>query len=156
MKAFYKESRDPLAVADLYDEGLSLIGQEKYALALSSLLKIEQIEQAPPDTVLYILWARLKLLPPDSFKKQKQLAVLSCSLDSCPLSLRFTPLFWYVRGLVFFQAGQWEKAELMMEKSLRARPDFKPARQEWRLIRQKRKVTKPFMQPVPGWFKQAK
>ena len=160
MKAFCKESREPLAVADRYDEGLSLIGQEKYALALACLLKIEGSEQAPPDTLLYIVWARLKLLPLASSQlkkaqKREELSNIAGALDSCPISLRSAALFWYVKALLLSQKKQWGRARDMLEKSLRARPDFEPAREEWKRIQEKTKSSQAFIRPAMEWLKRA-
>ena len=158
MKTYFKATLGQAAVTDRYDAGLSFIRQGEYTRALSSLLKIENSAQAPPDTVLYILWARLKLLHSSNeskAKKREELKAIASILDSCAISLRSAPLFWYVRGLFFSQSGRWEMAMAMLEKSLRARPDFKPAREEWRLIRQKQKDSLTFIRPVQEWFRRS-
>lgn len=121
-------------VMNKYKEGLTRIKQEKYRMALASFSEIENHKQAPQNTCLYILWATLKSKDINLEKNQKQLMKIKRTIDTCPISLRTSPLYWYVKGLFFAQNKHYQGAKELFQKSLAVQKSFVEARKELMLV----------------------
>ena len=118
-----------------YEEGIQHIKNKNYKEGLKSLLKIADHKQAPSDTLLYTLWAQLKSENTDLLKNRKKGIDIKQKIDSCSISLRTSPLFWYVKGLFYIQIQQYEKAKKLFKKSLQIKKNFISAKEELILIK---------------------
>ena len=132
-----------VTVMDKYEEGLTKIKQGNYKTGLQILLEIVNHTQAPGNTSLYILWARLKSCNEGLVKNRSEAVKFQKAINSSPISQRTSPLFWYVKGLFYTQTEQYEKALGFFEKSLKVEKDFSEAKREVIFIRQIMRTLKP-------------
>ena len=138
-KLIEKEDKTFISVINQYEQGLEQINQENYKLALGILSKIENHKQAPGNTLLYILWAKIKIT---DFNLSREEAVqIKKHIDHCPISLRTSALFWYIKALFCIQTKKYEQAIDLLTKTLAVQKDFFPARKELVIIRQELKKT---------------
>ena len=135
--------KDFINVIQLYEEGLTYIKNKKYKEAHKSLLKIADHKQAPSNTILYILWAKLKSEDKEISQNRKKGIEVQQSLNSCPIDLRISPLFWYVKGLFFVQAKKYDKAKELFKKALQIEKNFTEAKTELIRIKHLRAKKKP-------------
>ena len=129
-----------LTVIDQYEAALLKIKEEDYKTANSILLKIEDHKQAPSNTVLYLLWTRMKQQNIDIGSDRTEAIKIQKIIDSCPISLRTSSLFWFVKGLFYLNTKRYEKAKELFTKTLVVQKDFAPAKKE--LIAVKHKLSK--------------
>lgn len=132
-RAKYLEQRtkkDFMNIICLYEEGIKHIKQKQYKAAQQALEKIVDYNQAPSNTILYILWAQLKSENIHLSENKKKGVQIKQNIDSCPISLRTSPLFWYVKGLFCIQIKQYEKAKELFKKSLQIEKNFTAAKEE--------------------------
>ena len=125
-----------VTVMNKYEEGLTKIKQEKYKMSLEILSPIANYKHAPSNVPLYILWAQIKSSS-DLDENREKAVNIKKAIDSCPISLRTSSLFWYVKGLFCAQTKQYEKAKQLFQKSLTVQKDFLEAKKELILIKKK-------------------
>ena len=113
-----------------YEEGLTKIKKGEYDVATKVLSQIIHYDQTPSNTCLYLLWAKMKSKENDISKNQVEQMKIKRTIDSCPISLRTSPLFWYVKGLFYVQVKQYEKAKELFKKSLQIKKNFTEAKKE--------------------------
>ena len=142
---------DLISLLDRYEKGISAIKADRYQEGLETLLKIKDHEQAPYDIKLYILWARMKSDGFDAQNKDRAMAVqINKTLESFPIHLRVSYLFWFVKGLFYIQTQSYEKAKDLFEKTLSIQKDFSAAKTE--LIFVKQKIRKNNLKKKAGIF----
>ena len=131
-------------VMNSYKEGIDLIQKESYKEAHEILLQIVDHKQAPANTSLYVLWALLKTQVWDLAEKDKKIGLrVQKQIDACPIHLRTSYLFWFVKGLFFYSFGNYEKANELFKKTLFIQSSFSPAKLEMMFTKQKiREATK--------------
>ena len=128
-----------LTVIDQYEEGLLKLKEEDYKTAQAVLLKIKDHSQAPGNTTLYLLWAKMKHSDFDLFKNKSEAVQIQKTIEACPISLRTSSLFWYVKGLFYLQTQQYEKAKELFTKTLLVEKDFAPAKKDLITVKYKLK-----------------
>lgn len=119
-----------VAVIKQYEEGLTHIKTGNFKTAFDLFYKIAEHKQAPSNTVLYLLWARLKSDKTDLSKNRDKAIKIKKVIDACPISLRTSPLFWFVNGLFCSQVKQYEKAKKLFKQSLAVEKNFVEAKRE--------------------------
>ena len=124
-----QKEEDIVTVMDKYEEGLTQIKQGKYKKGMEILEQISNHKHSPNNTILYILWAKIKN-DKEISKNREAMAKIRKAIESCPISLRTSPLFWYVKGLFCIQTTQYEKAEELFKKSLKIEKTFIEAKKE--------------------------
>ena len=129
-----------LTVIDQYEKGLLKIKEEDYQTAHSIFLKIKDHKQSPRNTFLYLLWARMKQPDMDICTDRAEAVKIQKAIDTCPISLRTSSLFWFVKGLFYLNTKRYEKAKELFNKTLLVQKDFTPAKKE--LIAVKHKLSK--------------
>ena len=135
-----KSKDEFLKVIDQYEEGISKIKEEDYKRAYSIFLEIKDHQQAPSNTVLYLLWAQMKRFDADLCQDKSEVVQIQKTIHNCPISLRTSSLFWHVKGLFYLQTKQYERAKELFTKTLLVQKDFAPAKRE--LIAVKNKLSK--------------
>ena len=128
-----------LTVFEQYEKGLENIKSENYKKAYEQFLSIKDHDQAPGNTRLYLLWARMKRTGLDIIKERSEAVEMQKIIDSSPISLRVSALFWYVKGLFCFKTIQYEKAKELFTKALLVQKDFAPAKKELITVKYKLK-----------------
>ena len=133
-----------IEVMNSYKEGIELIQKESYKEAHELFLKIKDHKKAPANTSLYVLWALLKKQAWDLADKDKKVGLsVQKQIDACPIHLRTSYLFWFVKGLFFYGFGNYEKANELFKKTLFIQSSFSPAKLEMMFAKQKiREATK--------------
>ena len=135
-----KESKNQfLTIIEQYEKGLLKIKQEKYEEAHAIFSKIKNHSQAPSNTALYNLWAQMKKKDFNLFKDKNSAVQIQKVIETSSISLRTSPLFWFVKGLFCIETNQYEKAKELFTKALLVQKDFSPAKKE--LIAVKAKVS---------------
>ena len=124
-----------VTVMNKYEEGLTKIKQGQYKMGLEILLPIANYKHVPSNVPLYILWAQIKSSNGDWTENREEAVHIKKAIDSCPISLRTSSLFWYVKGLFCAQTKQYEKAQQLLQKSLTVQKDFVEAKKELILIK---------------------
>lgn len=132
-----QKEEDFVAVMNKYEEGLTKIKQEKYKEGIIILEQILKHQHSPGNTGLYILLARLKSIDEDLTKNRKRAAEIKRNIDLCPISLKTSPLFWYIKGLFCIKTAQYEKAKELFGKSLKIEKNFLEAKRELILLESK-------------------
>ena len=132
-----QKEEDFITVMNKYEEGLTKIKQEQYKEGLKILGQIVNHKHSPSNTSLYILLAKLKSIDEDLTQNRKKAADMKRTIDSCPISLKTSPLFWYIKGLFCVQTAQYEKAKELFSKSLKIEKDFLEAKRELVLLESK-------------------
>ena len=125
-----------------YEEGLTKIKQEEYQTGLEILSQIINYQQTPSNTILYILLAKLKINESDSSNHKEKLIKIKKDIDFCSISLRTSPLFWYVKALFCVEIEKYEQAEELFRKSLQIEKNFMEAQKELMLVKQRIKKSK--------------
>ena len=129
-----------LTVIEQYEEGLLRIKEEKFKEAHAIFLKIKKHSQAPSNTTLYTLWAQMKREDVNLFHNKNEAVQIQKTIEKCPISLRTSSLFWFVKGLFCLKTKQYQKAKELFTKTLLVQKDFIPAKKE--LIAVKSKLSK--------------
>ena len=137
-----QKEEDIVTVMDKYEEGLTKIKQGQYQQGIEILEQISNHKHSPNNTELYILWAKIKG-DKNLAENREQMAKIRKAIDSCPISLRTSPLFWYVKGLFCTKTSQYEKADELFRKSLKIEKNFMEAKRE--LLWLKSKIKKPLL-----------
>ena len=125
-----KNKDEFLTVIDQYEKGLAKVKEEDYRKAYSLFQRIKDHKQAPSDTILYFLWSKMKQESMDLTKNRSEAVQIQKDIEACPISLRTSPLFWYVKGLFCFKTCQYERAKELFTKTLVVQKDFAPAKKE--------------------------
>ena len=143
-KEYFRAQKEEnfVAVMNIYEEGLTQIKQEKYKLAFKTLRPITNNKHAPSNTFLYVLWAKIKSKNRNLMDNRPEAAKIRKTIDSCPISLRTSPLFWYVKGLFYAQTEHYEKAHELFQKSLTVQKDFVEAKKELIFVKQMLKISR--------------
>ena len=128
-----------MTIIEQYEKGLVKIAEEDYSTAYSIFLKIKNHKQAPSNTNLYLLWAQIKREDVDICKNRSEAVKIQKAINSCPISLRTTSLFWYVKGIFCLKTKQYEKAKELFTKTLLVQKDFAPAKKELIIVKQQLK-----------------
>lgn len=131
-----------ITVMDKYEEGLTQIKNGNFQKGLESLSQIANHKHSPSNLILYILWSKLKMAGDSLQNNRKEAATIRKIVDSCPISLRTSTLFWYVKGLFCMYTAQYERAEELFQKSLTVQKDFLEAKKELIIVKQKIKKNK--------------
>ncbi len=132
-----QKEEDFVKIMESYEKGLTKVKSGLYREGIEVLEQIVNYKHTPGNTVLYILWAKLKLNGDSSFENRDKATQMSKAINACPISLRTSPLFWYVKGLFCVKAGQYEKAEELFGKCLKIEKEFLSAKKELILLKSK-------------------
>ena len=137
-KEYVKQKKEEnfVTVINKYEEGVTHIKKGNYKSGLKILLRIANHKHAPSNTFLYVLWAKLKSGNEDLIKQREKAIKIKKAIDFCPISLRTSPLFWYVKGLFYAQTERYDRAVELFNKSLAVQKDFMEAKRELILIKQ--------------------
>ena len=136
-----QKEEDIVTVMDKYEEGLTRIKQGQYQQGIEILEQISNHKHSPNNTELYIIWAKIKG-DKNLDKNREQMAKIRKAIDSCPISLRTSSLFWYVKGLFCIKTTQYEKADELFRKSLKIEKNFMEAKRELLWLKPKFKNSK--------------
>ena len=147
LKTFQKDantlahsSQDLIHVMNAYQKGIDLIQNSSYTEAHSVFSEIKDHSQAPSNTCLYILWAFLKKENLDLTTKDRvEGTKIQKEINSYPIHLRTSYLFWFVKGLFYYRCKEYERARELFKKSLFIESSFSPAKLELLLVKQKLK-----------------
>ena len=124
-------------IINKYEEGLIQIKKEEYESAYETLDSIAHHKQAPQNTFLYALWARLKSTNDNLYDLREEGVKIKKTIDHCPINLKADFLYWHVKGLFCFKIKkQYEQAQKFFKKSLAFQPHFAPAKKELVLVKQ--------------------
>lgn len=122
-----------LKVIDIYNQAISEIKFKNYKQALELLKRIENNDNKPKDIVLYMAWAKINLLVKDT-KIREQLGSIKREIDSCPLDVRMSPLFWFVNGIYYKKIKNYDKSLMFLNKAIKAQKNFREAFEERTLV----------------------
>ena len=145
-----KSKDEFLTVIDQYEKGLGKVKEEDYETAYSLFERIKDHKQAPSNTILYLLWSKMKCESTDLVKNRQEAVQIQKDIEACPISLRTSPLFWYVKGLFCMKTCQYERAKELFTKTLMVQKDFSHAKKE--LITVKLKLKKESKSGGKGFF----
>lgn len=134
-----QKEEDFVTVMNKYEEGMKKIEQGQYKRGIEILEQVSNHKHSPSNTILYLLWAKLKSGDQILYEDRKKAAQISKDIDLCPISLRTSPLFWYVKGLFCVKTRQYKKAEELFKKSLKIENHFLEAKKELVLLKPKLK-----------------
>lgn len=151
-----RSAMDLVHVMNIYKEGIDLIQKEAYKEAFEALSKIIDHSQAPSNTYLYMLWADLKKKDWDLVDKHRNKGLdIQKRINSCPIHLRTSYLFWFVKGLFYYRCGKHEKAQELFKKALFIESSFSQAKLELLLIRKKIKEQNKNKNSLLSFFKKS-
>ena len=146
-----EKSKDQfLTVIDQYEKGIKKVKEEDYKTAYSFFVRIKDHKQAPSNTILYLLWSKMKQESLDLIKNRSEVVQIQKEIEACSISLRTSSLFWFVKGLFCLKTCQYERAKELFTKTLMVQKDFAPAKKE--LITVKLKLKKEYKAGAKGFF----
>ena len=133
-----KKQMDLVEIMNEYKKGLDLIEKEKYTQAFQILSQIKDHKQAPQNTQLYLLWIDLKRNSLGLSDKDKKSGLkIYQQINDCPIHLRTSYLYWFIKGLFYLNCKKYEQARELFQKTLVIQSSFAPAKIELLKVKQK-------------------
>ena len=144
-----REEQTFLNVMSVYEEGIRAVKKGRHSEGLELLESIEKNDQAPENTALYLIWAKIKSHP-DLTGDRRAAGEIMRRISACPIDQRISPLFWFVSGLSYYATEQYEKAQSLFKKTLKIQKDFTEAKKSLMLTEKKLMARR--KKPAPGFL----
>ena len=128
---------DLVKIMNDYKKGIDLIEKEQYTQALQILSQIKDYKQTPQTIQLYLLWIDLKRTSFESNKDRKTGMKIHKQINACPIHLRTSYLYWFIKGLFYLNCKKYEQARELFQKTLFVQSSFAPAKIELLKVKQK-------------------